>query len=221
MLTSLNEKVLPQHCALLLVDVQNDFAADGGAMHREGRDVSMAQAMVPRLGRLLEVARAAKVRVVWIRNVYNTGPNWYLSEVWLEQARRRRNGAYIDYPVCEPNEWNGDFYQIRPKPDEVVVTKHRYGAFESTDLDLVLRSQGVRTVIMTGIATNVCVETTARQAFLRDYYVVFVSDCTATYSQAQHEATLFNIDQFFGQVVTSQEVMACWQPATARLRVAT
>lgn len=222
MLTTLNEKVFPQHSALLLVDVQNDFAADGGAMHREGRDVSMAQAMVPRLEQLLEAARAAKARIVWIRNVYNTGPNWYLSEVWLEQARRRRNGAYVDYPVCEPDEWNGDFYRVRPKPDEVIVTKHRYGAFEGTDLDLVLRSQGVRTVIMTGIATNVCVETTARQAFLRDYYVVFVSDCTATYSQVQHDATLFNIDQFFGQVVTSKDIITCWQPtATAKLRVAT
>lgn len=221
MLTKLSDKVAPEHCALLIVDVQNDFAADGGAMHREGRDVSMAQAMVPRLERLLEAARAAKVRIVWIRNVYNTGPNWYLSEVWLEQAKRRRNGAYVDYPVCEPQQWNGDFYKISPKPDEVIVTKHRYGAFESSDLDLVLRSRGIRTVIMTGIATNVCVETTARQAFLRDYYVVFTSDCTATYSQAQHDATLFNIDQFFGQVVTSEEVMACWQPAKARLRVAT
>lgn len=221
MLTILSDKVAPEHCALLIVDVQNDFAADGGAMHREGRDVSMAQAMVPRLERLLEAARAAKVRIVWIRNVYNTGPNWYLSEVWLEQAKRRRNGAYVDYPVCEPQQWNGDFYKISPKPDEVIVTKHRYGAFESSDLDLVLRSRGIRTVIMTGIATNVCVETTARQAFLRDYYVVFTSDCTATYSQAQHDATLFNIDQFFGQVVTSEEVMACWQPAKARLRVAT
>jgi ureidoacrylate peracid hydrolase len=221
MLTTLSDKVLPEHCALLLVDVQNDFAADGGAMQREGRDVSLAQAMVPRLERLLEAARAAKTHIVWIRNVYNTGPNWYLSEVWLEQAKRRRNGAYVDYPVCEPNAWNGDFYRVRPEPNEVIVTKHRYGAFESTDLDLTLRSRGIRTVIMTGIATNVCVETTARQAFLRDYYVVFTSDCTATYSQAQHDAALFNIDQFFGQVVTSEEVMACWQPAKARLRVAT
>src|SRR6516225_3113081 len=174
MLTTLSDKVLPEHCALLVVDVQNDFAAEGGAMHREGRGISMAQAMVPRLERLLEAARTAKAHIVWIRNVYNTGPNWYLSEVWLEQAKRRRKGAYIDYPVCQPQEWNGDFYRIRPKPDE-------------------------------GIATNVCVETTARQAFLRDYYVVFTSDCTATYSQAQHEATLENIDQFFGQVVTSEE----------------
>ena len=126
----------------------------------------------------------------------------------------------MSIPVCEPDAWNGDFYEIGPQPDEVIVTKHRYGAFESTDLDLVLRSQGIRTVIMTGVATNVCVETTARQAFLRDYYVVFSSDCTATYRQPEHDATLRNIDQFFGEVVTSEQIMACWPAAEARLRAA-
>jgi ureidoacrylate peracid hydrolase len=220
MLSTLAEKVRPEHCALLLVDVQNDFCADGGAMHREGRDLSLVREMIPRLERLLERSRAAGVKCVWIKNVYNTAANWYLSEVWREQAKRKRKGAYIEYPVCEPNEWNGEFYKVRPLPHEPVIVKHRYGAFESTDLDLVLRSNGIRTVIMTGVATNVCVETTARQAFLRDYYVVFSSDCTATYSQAQHEAALFNIDQFFGQVATSEEVMACWQPTKAKLRLA-
>lgn len=219
MLTTLGDKVDPRHAALLLVDVQNDFCAEGGAMHREGRDLSLVQQMIPRLERLLEAARAAGVPRVWIRNVYTTAPNHYLSETWLEQAKRRRKGAYITIPVCEAGEWNGDFYQVKPAPDEVIVTKHRYGAFESSDLDLVLRSRGIRTVIMTGVATNVCVETTARQAFLRDYYVVFLSDCTATYSQAQHDATLFNIDQFFGEVAASDDVMACW-PQPARLRAA-
>src|SRR5499433_3776391 len=218
MLSTLADKVRPQHTAILLVDVQNDFCAEGGAMHREGRDLSLVQAMVPRLSNFIDAARAAGVKCVWIRNVYNTGPNWYLSEVWLEHAQRRRQGAYISIPVCEPDAWNSDFYEIKPLPEEPIVTKHRYGAFESSDLDLVLRSQGIRTVIMTGVATNVCVETTARQAFLRDYYVVFTSDCTATYSQAQHDATLFNIDQFFGQVASAEEIMACWQPAAAKLR---
>ena len=218
MLSTLAEKVRPEHCALLIVDVQNDFCAEGGAMHREGRDLTLVQRMIPRLEHLLEAARAAGVPRVWIRNVYNTGPNHYLSETWLEQARRRRNGAYVQFPVCEAGQWNGDFYRIRPLPDEVIVTKHRYGAFESTDLDLILRSRGIRTVIMTGVATNVCVETTARQAFLRDYYVVFLSDCTATYAQAAHDATLYNIDQFFGEVAASTDVMACWPQADSRLR---
>lgn len=215
MLSTLSEKVLAQHCAVLIVDLQNDFCADGGAMQREGRDVSLVQAMVPKLERFIALARSAKVKCVWIKNVYNTPANWYLSQVWLEQARRRRNGAYVQYPVCEPREWNGEFYRIRPLEDEPVVIKHRYGAFEGTDLDLVLRSQGVRTVIMTGVATNVCVETTARQAFLRDYYVVFTRDGTATFTRAEHEAALHNIDQFFGQVVDMEEIVGCWSGSNA------
>jgi ureidoacrylate peracid hydrolase len=221
MLRTLAEKVRPEHCAILIVDVQNDFCAEGGAMHREGRDLMLVKRMVPRLAQLVTAARAAKAKCIWIRNVYNTGANWYLSEVWLEHAHRRRQGAYVSIPVCEPDAWNGDFYEIRPLPDEVIVTKHRYGAFESSDLDLVLRSQGIRTVVMTGVATNVCVETTARQAFLRDYYVVFTSDCTATYSQPEHDATLRNIDAFFGQVVSAEEIQACWEPQPARLRALT
>lgn len=215
MLSTLDEKVRPEHAALLIVDVQNDFCAENGAMQREGRDLSLVKAMIPRLERLLEAARAAQVPRVWIRNVYNTGENWYLSDVWLEQALRRRKGLYVERPVCEPGGWGGDFFRIGPRPDEAIVTKHRYGAFESTDLDLILRSRGVRTVIMTGVATNVCVETTARQAFLRDYYVVFVGDGTATYSQSDHDATLRNIDQFFGEVVTAEAVVACWAPVAA------
>jgi ureidoacrylate peracid hydrolase len=218
MLRTLSEKVQPEHTAVLIVDVQNDFCAEGGAMHAEGRDLSLVRAMVPGLARFVEAARAADVPCVWIRNVYNSNPNWYLSEVWLEQATRRRKGLYVERPVCEGGAWNGDFYQVKPRQDEVIVTKHRYGAFEGTDLDLILRSRRIRTVIMTGVATNVCVETTARQAFLRDYYVVFTSDCTATYSQAEHEATLRNIDQFFGQVASSGEIVACWQPVLAASR---
>jgi hypothetical protein len=146
MLNTLSEKVDPKHSAPILVDVQNDFCADGGAMHREGRDLTLVKRMIPRLERLLEASRTAKVPCIWIRCAYNTGPNHYLSEVWLEQAKRRRNGAYVSYPVCEPGEWNGDFFQVKPLPSEVIVTKHRYGAFEGTDLDLVLRSRGIRTV---------------------------------------------------------------------------
>ena len=187
-------------------------------MHREGRDLSLVKPMMPRLHKLIQAARTAKIKLVWIQCAYNTGPNHYLSEVWLEQAKRRRNGAYTDFPVCQPGKWDQDFYEVRPLPDEVIVTKHRYGAFENTDLDLVLRSNRIKSVIITGVATNVCCETTARQAFMKDYYVLFTSDCCATYSQAQHDATLFNIDQFFGQVVTSDEIMACWPGAETKLR---
>ncbi|MGB6657938.1 MAG: isochorismatase family cysteine hydrolase [Xanthobacteraceae bacterium] len=215
MLRTLYEKVAPAHSALILVDVLNDFCAEGGAMHREGCNLSMVKDMMPRLERLLAAAREVGTCCIWIQCAYNTPANHYLSEVWLEHCDRRRKGAYIAFPVCQPGEWNSAFYQIAPRPDEVIVTKHRYGAFEGTDLDLILRSCGIRSVVMTGVATNVCVETTSRQAFMRDYYVVMAADCCATYSQAAHDATLDNIDRFFGQVVSSDEIMTCWAQARA------
>ena len=101
-----------------------------------------------------------------------------------------------------------------PLPDEVIVTKHRYGAFESTDLDLILRSRGIRSVIMTGVATNVCVETTARQALHARLLCRVHERLQRDVSRRQAaDATLFNIDQFFGEVVTGEQIMACWPSA--------
>ena len=212
-LDSLAKKVDPKHAALLVVDVQNDFLAEGGMMHREGFDLSMVQDMMPRLAQLIEQAREADVPVIFIRNIYNTDSNWYLSDVWLEQAGRARQGSYIIHSVCGPDSWEGDFYQIRPTDKDVVVTKHRFSAFQDTDLDLILRSRKIRTLIMTGTATNVCVESTARDGFFRDYYIAFTSDCAGTYSKEDQEATLNNISRFFGEVVTADEVSACWEKA--------
>ena len=220
MLDTLPKKVDPGNSALLVVDVQNDFAAEGGYMHREGADLSLCQAMVPRLLRFIEEAREAGVPVIFIRNVYTTDANWYLSDVWLEQAgRTRKGGSYVIHSVCAPDSWEGDFYQIRPTEKDVIVTKHRFSAFQDTDLDLILRSRGIKTLIMTGISTDVCVESTARDGFFRDYYVVFTSDCTAAYSDEDHECTLRNMRRYFGQVVTADEVAGCWKAVPTQAAV--
>ncbi|MFC1995342.1 cysteine hydrolase family protein [Chloroflexota bacterium] len=212
-LTTLKSKVNPSHTALIVVDVQNDFCAEGGMMDREGMDLSMTRAMVPRLVKFIDKARKVGLgAIIYIQNIYNAESNYYLSDVWLEQALRRRRGSYVDYPVCAKNSWNGDFYGgIKPLPNEVIVNKHRFSAFQDTDLDLILRSKGIRTLIMSGIATNVCVETTSRVGFMKDYYIVFLKDCTATYSVEFHNNTLKTIDAFFGQVVDSNEVVQCWK----------
>lgn len=215
-LDTLAKKVDPRHAALLVIDVQNDFLAEGGAKDREGKDLAMAQAIIPRLERLIDEAREAGALVIFIRNIYSTDANWYLSDVWLEHAARARKGSYTQYPVCAPGSWGGDFYRVRPTEKDAIVTKHRYSAFSDTDLDLVLRSRDIRTLIMTGIATNVCVESTARDGFFRDYYIVFTSDCTATRSVEEHEATLQNIRGYFGVVVTADEVASCWKGAAVR-----
>lgn len=211
-LRTLEQKVDPRHTALVVVDMVNDFCAEQGMMAQEGLDVSAPQAMAERLPDLLDAAREAGARVVFVRNVYSTERNWYLSDVWLEQAERRREGSYTDRPVCPPHSWSNDFYgDVRPRVGEPIVTKHRFDAFLNTDLETILRASGIRTIVLAGVATNVCVETTARNAFLRDYYVVLPSDGCATFSPEEHETSLRNIDKYFGQVVTMQDVIAAWR----------
>ena len=217
LLVGLERKVDPDHTALLIVDVQNDFCAPGGMMDKEGNDLEAVQQMAVALPRVIAEARAVGVLVVFVRNVYTTEPNRYLSDVWLEQAARQRKGSYTVSPVCTPGSWEGDFYgDVQPLPDEPIITKHRFSSFHNTDLETVLRARSIRTVVLAGVASNVCVETTAREAFVRDYYVVFLSDGTATYSRPAHEATLRVIDQFFGQVSSIDDVVACWQAAVKR-----
>src|SRR5258708_9792336 len=116
MLTTLPQKAEPAHTALILVDVLNAFCAEGGAMHREGRDLSLVKPMLPRLAKLIQAARAAKTKLGWIQGAYNTGPNHYLSAVGLEHAKRRRNGAYTDFPALQPGKWEHDCYECRPPP---------------------------------------------------------------------------------------------------------
>ena len=211
MLRTLEEKVDPSHAALVVIDVQNDFCAPGGMMDGEGLDLSHAQAMAERIPGLLDAARGAGLLVVFVRNVYSSEGNAYLSDVWLEQAARRRGDSYTKRDVCAADSWEGDFYgDVRPLPGEPIVTKHRFNAFLNTDLQTILRANGIRTVMFSGVATNVCVETTARDAFLRDFYVVLLDDATATYSEADHKATLSNIDRNFGQVATIADVVAIW-----------
>ena len=170
-----------------------------------------AKEMAEHLPKLIKTARAAGVFVVFVRNVYTSEQNFYLSDVWLEQAARKRAGGYTRIPVCAAGSWGGDFYgDVRPEPNDPIVTKHRYSAFYNTDLDTILRANGIRTVVFTGVVTNVCVETSAREAFVRDYYVVVASDGTAAYVQADHDMTLKNIDRFFGEISSIDELTALW-----------
>ena len=210
-LTTLEAKTDPTHTALVVVDVQNDFCAEGGMLDTEGLDISRIKNMVPRLVNLIDQARASGCLIVYIQTIYNAEMN-LMSDVWLEQSLRQWKGRFIEYPVCLEGGWGGEFYAgILPLPGEPIIHKHRYGGFIGTNLDMVLRSNGIRSLIMTGAITNGCVESTARDGFFHDYYIVFTDDCTATVTEEMHQATLVNIDRWFGQVVKSEEIIDCWK----------
>lgn len=215
-LGSLDRKVDPAHAALLVIDMQNDFCAEQGFVCLGGRDVSGVLNMAKTLPDLIAAARNAGVRVVFIRSLYSTADNRFLSDVWLEQASRKQGSGYTLSPVCGEGRWGGDYFgNCRPQADDIVVTKHRYNAFHGTDLDIILRSNGIRTVVITGVSTHVCVETTARDAFVRDFYTVVVGDGTAAYSAAEHDTALKLIDRFFGEVTTIERLKTIWSSSQA------
>lgn len=216
MLTTIEQKIDPRWAALIVVDMQNDFCAVGGAFDRSGVDVRAHQAIAPAIVRLAAGARAVSVPVIFVKNIYNTPGGWYLSDVVLEQARRSFGGKYLSIPMCERDSFGGDFYgDVRPIEEDIVVVKHRFSAFMNTDLDLVLRSRQIRTVILTGVATNICVESTAREAFFHDYYVVVAEDGVATWIPELHEASLKNIRYGFGEGRQSAELLATWKVVRA------
>ena len=206
MLRTLEEKIAPGRAALIVVDVQNDFCADDGAFARLGRDVGALHPVVDRIEVLVAAARAAGVLIVFLQYCQNDRTE---SDVHLEQRSRGRAGVRY----CEEGTDGADFYRVSPQPGEPVVKKHRYSGFVDTELDLVLRSSDIASLIMTGIATSGCVEATARDGFMRDYYVVLVEDCCGSYSSVLHEGTLQNISEAYGIVAQSDAIMSEWERA--------
>ena len=224
LLRTLEEKVAPGRAMVVTVDVQNDFCHSEGFLGRLGAPMGLIQAMVPGLARFLGVARE---RGVPVTHVISHHDEEYASPVVTEQKLRHglpmeQDGRPLrDAPYCLKGTWGAELYGIDARPGEEIVVKHRYSGFKGTNLDLLLRSASIQTVILTGVATNVCVESTGRDVYMHDYYLVFVSDGSATTSAAAHEATLANIDQFFGQVATADEIVAAWDAVRGRPRAVT
>ena len=104
---------------------------------------------------------------------------------------------------------------LRPEPTDYVVEKHRYSAFIGTPLDLILKGLRARTVIVTGTATDVCVEYTVADALMHDYHIVVVEDCVASTRSENHRASLSKFSMFFGTVIASDDILKVWYQKSA------
>jgi len=203
-LLTLAEKVDPGHTAVLVIDVQNDFCAPGGFYDRIGADLAGIQEMIPRLQRFLTNAREAALPVIFVAAGYDAE---YLSSVHRER-HLRRFGQVL--PCCPSGTWGAEFCGVAPEPGEPVIVKRRYSAFHGTELDLLLRNHGIRTIVLVGVATNVCVEAAARDACMRDYYAVIVDDCTAARNEHVHRTALAGLEANFGVVATAEAIGSAW-----------
>jgi nicotinamidase-related amidase len=233
LLVTLADRIHPRHAALVLIDVQNDFCDRRGAVGRLNDSITMIEGAVARTKELLAGARAASLFVVHVRAEYgalfrNSGSPYRFPAdgrrepaVWTASAADLSRGAMFPpdaVEVCLTGSWGGEFVEgIAPQQGEAVVTKHRFSAFVDTGLDLMLRSRGIRTVVLAGVITNCCVESTARDAVMRDFYLVVAEDCVAVKDKLAdlHAASLESMGLYFGLVRPSTELMTIWKSAAA------
>jgi ureidoacrylate peracid hydrolase len=211
------EQVDPAHTALVMVDLQNDFVDPDGWVATQQVPGFLGDTgittVVQRAAALLDSAREHGVPTIFVRML---GDDRYLSGPLLAQYRRNHGH---ERPTCvQEGPWGADWHpSVAPdgRDGEFVVDKHRYSAFIGTRLDLLLRSHGVRSIVVCGVATSGCVESTIRDGFMLDYYVVIAGDACGDYDAARHQATLTKMDLSFGTVVSVDDVGQTWAKQVA------
>lgn len=201
--------------AIVLVDMQNAFASKGGLLDIAGVDVADAPRVVRTIRDVLGAARSAGVLVVYLRMAYkpdlsdaggSRSPNCY-KELAIRTMRVRPE--YKEKLLTE-GTWDAAIVDdLVPQPGDLIITKTRYSGFAGTTLDSQLRVRGIEFLFFAGIATNVCVESTLRDAYFLDYWPILLSDGTMPAGgPSVFDATLFNVETFFGWTVTSEELRA-------------
>jgi ureidoacrylate peracid hydrolase len=204
LLTGLREVVDPAHTALLVIDMQNDFCAeDGYATVQLKKDLSPCRATVAPIMRTVEAARGAGVPVLWVRAHYDDS---YIAPPM--RARNKMMGATAT--CCAEGSWGADFFGVEPAEGEPVINKHRFNAFFETGLHERLQGMGVRSLVLTGVQTNVCIESTYREAFSLGYFLAIPEDGVASHTPPSHEASMANFRFLFGEVTSSDELTEIW-----------
>jgi nicotinamidase-related amidase len=210
----LAELVDPVHTALLLIDMQRDFVDPEGLFGTLGIDLSMYDETRPRLSALLTEARRGGVLVVHVQNTalpdrMSDSPVQIRFNLRMHE-KARWNGSPLRYTV--PGTPGHEFAEeLVPLPGELVVRKYRSSAFWGTNMELLLRSNGIKTVVIGGCTTEGCVESTARDAMFSDHYVVIATDCVGSDDKEQHEASMLLMRHRF-DMATTDEISAVWQP---------
>jgi ureidoacrylate peracid hydrolase len=185
--------------ALVVIDLQNAFMLPGMPV-----EVATAREIVPNVNKLAAATRAAGGKVVWVKmNLEGQSEAW---RVFFDGDPRRATLAELT-PGARGFELHAD---LDARPEDAIVVKRRFSAFiqGSSDIDRHLRDLGIDTVVIVGTLTNVCCESSARDAMMLNYRVVFVSDANAALSDADHNATLASIIRVFGDVATTDEAIA-------------
>src|SRR5207249_7865708 len=204
----------PVRSAVIVVDMENDFAAKGGMFDRAGIDISGAQKAIAPITKVLAAARQAGLKIIYLKMGYrpdlsDLGPNDSVNRI---RHLKFGVGQKIQAPDgCESrvlirDTWDTDIVpELQPQPNDIVIYKTRFSGFYQTELDATLKKFGVKYLIVTGVTTSICVESTVRDAMFRDYLCVLLQDCMSEpighdLARTNHDASLLNAELLFGWV---------------------
>lgn len=210
-------RIDPEKTAVLVVDMQNDFGSKGGMFDRAGIDITGIQRAVAPTKAALDAARAAGIHVVYLQMAYHPDLSDLGAPDSVNRARHERLGVgrAVTAPDGTPSRilirdtWNTAIVdELRPQANDTVLYKTRFSGFFRTDLDDRLRARGVRTLIVTGCTTSICVESTVRDAMFRDYRCVLLADCMNEpigegLARSNHDASLLSTEVLLGWVSDS------------------
>jgi ureidoacrylate peracid hydrolase len=202
-------RVAVDETALIVVDMQNAYASQGGYLDLAGFDIGGAAHVIDEVAKVLGVARAAGMTIVYFQNGWDAeyreaggpgSPNYHKSNA-LKTMRARPE---LEGKLLARGGWDYDLVEaLRPHPGDIVLPKPRYSGFFNSQLDSQLRARGIRNIVLVGIATNVCVESTLRDGFFLEYFGVMLEDATHQAGPAfLQQASVYNIETFFGWVST-------------------
>jgi len=195
--------------ALIIVDMQNDFIHDEGLVRKSSQKIGvptssldLLRTPIPAIKQLADFFRTNRRKVIHIYTAWESDYSDVAIPLKKMIGRSQERGALVK------GSWGAQIIdELTPQEHDHTVNKKAYGAFFQTPLDRILRNLGITTLVMTGIATNYCVDTTCREAVAYGYDIILVSDATATFDLEGHQATLKVIATGFGEVMTTKEVL--------------
>jgi len=216
----------PTKTAVIVVDMENDFAAKGGMFDRTGIDISGALKVIAPTAKVLAAARAAAMKVIYLRMAYqpdlsdlgapdSVNRTRHLKKFGVGQTIRAPNGS--DSRILIRDTWNTDIVdELKPQSGDISIYKTRFSGFYQTDLDATLKKLGVKYLIITGVTTSVCVDSTVRDAMFRDYLCVLLRDCMSEpigsdFPRTNHEASLLTAEALLGWVSDSDRFLKVLQ----------
>lgn len=195
--------------ALFVCDMQNGFIKPRGSIGKLGLPSDRTPAVIPPIQELVATFRAAGAPIIY-------------SQMWLRPDYRDAGILAEVFPPlqalghCVADTWDAAIIdELAPEPSDIVVRKTRWDAFQGTNLEMILRNLGVDTIVMTGIATNVCVEYTVHGAFVRDFRVHLVTDATASYTEEMEQRSLAAMAFGCARMTTTADVLEAVESGVA------